>query len=1022
MTELKEQLQLRDDLCAGLREDVFGPARESTEESTEPPLNRFLTGILYPRIDESPELVEGQVSEDAPDDDAAAGPDPAVALSNVQYPSSAGITFAVDPEIREVDVTYWAAQYRPEDPGEGESTLWRRQPIGPLVETIPVGEPVTEDHKLTDGLRLFYRVRPEFGGARSVTVVLINDLPGEPGKKDAVSYFQVELEVQGTTAADPFVARPVRVDIDDADMLSNALLYRNVPEFAVGHGCSATWDQSDGQRARNVRMTFFPTFDVEIMESSEGGSSLAFTELANLSRTDLVGELGAFVSGYEEWISDKRREAVALGADLRATADTHLSHCETAAERIRKGIDLLSTDAAALRSFQLANEVMLAQMVQAGGVREGTEPRWRPFQLAFILISMPSIANPEDSHRDFAELLWFPTGGGKTEAYLGLFAFAVFYRRITKSGAAGVTALMRYTLRLLTTQQFERASRVVCACELTRRRESDLGDEQISIGLFVGSASTPNKLDEARTALSNLRAGKHVPEKNPCQLRACPWCTHALDPKSNYSIRESPRRLLINCSNAECPFEEGLPIHVVDEDLYRVRPTLVIGTIDKFAGLPWRPKIGNLFNLDEPDLPPPDLIIQDELHLISGPLGTMAGQYETAVDLLCSENGGAPPKVVASTATIRRANAQSMGLFAREVRQFPPPGLEPRDNWFARAAAPDEVGARRYVGLMAPGASHSMLMIRTYAALLHGAAERDRGAVVDPYWTLVGYFNSLRVLGAARMQVQDDVHDALANLGGGDPKRVLDRDPIELTSRADSTDIPGYLKQLEQTCEQQEVLDVVLATNMIQVGVDIDRLGLMVVMGQPQAAAEYIQATSRVGRRHPGLVVTLLNAARSRDRSHYEGFVGFHSSMYRSVEATSVTPFSARARDRGLHAVLIALARLTIPGLRENEDASRIAEFRPAINELIAKIIDRTTLVEPENAAETEAQLLEIVDTWISVADTDSDMVYESWKGDKTALMSYATPEEEEGEDTFSTMWSLRDVDVESNLYYGKLP
>ncbi len=732
-------------------------------------------------------------------------------------------------------------------------------------------------------------------------------------------------------------------------------------------------------------------------------------------------DLSTFVAGYEDWAQGLRRELSDLPADLVATAEKHIEECESAAHRIRSGIKLLADDDLALRAFRLANAAMLEQMTRPGAGGEAPDrPKWRPFQLAFVLIALPSVADAGHADRRTAELLWFPTGGGKTEAYLGLFAFTTFYRRLSRECGEGVTALMRYTLRLLTTQQFERASRVVCACELIRRREGDLGSEPISIGLFVGAASTPNKLDEARAALKNLKAGKEVPEKNPCQLQVCPWCDEALGATTgHYSIRENPRRLHIECLNADCSFEKGLPVYVVDEDLYRVRPTLVIGTIDKFAGLPWRPEIGHLFNLDDAELAPPDLIIQDELHLISGPLGTLAGQYETAVDFLCTESeSGALPKVVASTATIRRAGEQSMGLFARGVRQFPPPGLEPRDNWFAQAAPPDEVGTRRYVGLMAPGASHSMLMIRTYASLLDSAGQKGCSSAVDPYWTLVGYFNSLRVLGAARMQVQDDVQDALANLG---EHRPTVSDPIELTSRADSTDIPSYLKRLEETCDSPECLDVVLATNMIQVGVDIDRLGLMVVMGQPQASAEYIQATSRVGRKHPGLVVTLLNAARSRDRSHYEGFVGFHGSMYTSVEATSVTPFSARARDRSLHAVLVALARLLIPGLRNNEDAGRIEEFRDEVQVLADRIGDRAQAVAPEDAGDTASDLVAVIDRWCSLAAESPDLVYESWKRDKPMLLSYATPEEDELENSFSTMWSLRDVDVESNLYFAKI-
>jgi ATP-dependent helicase YprA (DUF1998 family) len=630
-----------------------------------------------------------------------------------------------------------------------------------------------------------------------------------------------------------------------------------------------------------------------------------------------------------------------------------------------------------------------------------------------VLLAIPSIVDRTHPDREVAELLWFPTGGGKTEAYLGLFAFTVFHRRITREGGgAGVTAIMRYTLRLLTSQQFERASRVICACDRIRRKEGDLGSEPISIGLFVGSDSTPSNLKQAKDSLKRLRTGKKVRTKNPVQLHRCPWCNSSFT-HENYALHEDPKRLQIECRDPSCDFKGGLPIWVVDEDLYRVRPSLIIGTVDKFAALPWRPQVGNLFNLDHPTDPPPDLVIQDELHLISGPLGTMTGLYETAVDLLGTEDD-VPPKVIASTATIRRAKDQSRHLFDRGMRQFPPPGLDPGDSWFATVAPENEVGARRYVGLMAPGVSHTILMIRSYAALLHRAATHPLDAAVDPYWTLIGYFNSLRVLGAARMQVQDDVHEWLKVAAGDGERRVLG-DSVELTSRIDSAEIPTRLNDLEVELPNPDSLDVVLATNMISVGVDINRLGLMVMMGQPQAAAEYIQATSRVGRKHPGLVVTLLNAARSRDRSHYEAFAGFHTALYRSVEASSVTPFSPRARDRGLHAVLVALARLRITSLRENDQAGAVAAHLDELGEICEAIVRRVKGVDDEEEAATRDQLKKIVDEWTLRAEDEPGLVYESVNGEKAALLSTAAPDLEQ--QAFSTMWSLRNVDAVSNLF-----
>jgi hypothetical protein len=1008
---LGNQDAVRDDLCEALQSDLIGPASDE-ELLEEAPLDRYVTGILYPLIRDGNEI-DPEAQDDVADDDGDRAADPAVAMSNIQYPTSAGISFAVAPEVDEIRVLVEAARYEETDEG------WQRKQVGPLELSVPVGATDADRDEVTTGLQLYHRVRDEREGARSVTLVLLNTLEGEAGRKDPASFFQVSFKVVGVDDDTPFVARPAHVEVSDEDLDTNALLYRGTPRFAVGHGCSATWEQRPGtDRAESVEATFLPMHDVAIMESNPDIPSdrLGWDNLADADPAQLVDALQSFVAGYSEWIEARKKEAESLDGQFAATAEDHLRDCEKARDRILAGVEVLREDADARRAFQLANRAMADQMDQASDKDRSTF-EWRPFQLAFILLSLPSIVDNSHSDRSIAELLWFPAGGGKTEAYLGLFAFTVFHRRISRGGAGGVTAIMRYTLRLLTAQQFERATRVVCACELIRREEGDLGEEPVSIGLYVGAASTPNTVKKAEEALQKLRSGQEVLTENPCQLSSCPWCNSGLDASRNYAVVGDPAGVEITCRNEECGFAGGpLPVLVVDEDLYLRRPTLVIGTVDKFAGLPWRPAVGNLFNLDDASCPPPELIIQDELHLISGPLGTMTGLYETAVDLLSAEEG-APPKVVASTATIRRAKAQSIGLFAREMRQFPPPGLDPGDSWFATRAPVERVGARRYVGLMAAGVSHATLMIRTYASLIHSAGAHEKDAALDPYWTVVGYFNSLRVLGAARMQVQDDVQDQLEITAENGDGRRLARDPVELTSRVGSGDIPDFLKQMETELPSEYALDVVLATNMISVGVDVDRLGLMVMMGQPQAAAEYIQATSRVGRKHPGLVVTLLNAARSRDRSHYEDFTGFHRTLYRSVEATSVTPFSPRARDRGLHAVLVALARLRVPGLRENEDAAAAPEHRAELERLRDMILSRVAIVDPGELEGTTADLDLIIDRWVGWAEEDPKLRYESPSGKEPALLTAAAPDIDH-QGAYPTMWSLRDVDVESNLFW----
>jgi len=416
---------------------------------------------------------------------------------------------------------------------------------------------------------------------------------------------------------------------------------------------------------------------------------------------------------------------------------------------------------------------------------------------------------------------------------------------------------------------------------------------------------------------------------------------------------------------------------VVDEEVYRLLPALVIATVDKLARMPWEGRAQALFgqvsrhcerhgHLTPGDehpgshpkrgplpavtvvqcepLRPPDLIIQDELHLISGPLGSLVGLYETAVDELCSwtvDGQRVRPKVVASTATIRRAGDQVRRLFDRRLEVFPPPGLDARDSFFAlqrdRPHEQAELPGRRYLGVCAPGRRYKQVLIRVYVAQLQAAwtvLGRQPGEDADAYMTLVGYFNSLRELGGMRRLVEDDIQNRLYGGGGENRGRLILE---ELTSRKSASDIPGTLDQLGLRRTSQEKrpqpkadsyeapsIDVLLATNMISVGVDVPRLGAMVVAGQPKSTSEYIQATSRVGRRHPGLVITVYNWARPRDLSHYETFGHYHRTLHRQVEALSVTPFAPRALDRGLTGVLASLMRLCGSAWNPNRGAGLV--------------------------------------------------------------------------------------------------
>ncbi|MGK4579590.1 helicase-related protein [Kitasatospora sp. HPMI-4] len=1070
--------EVREDLVARLRRELLGPDVDASAEDRaevldqDAPITRYPIGVLFPRPADAKArdcLQDDAAEQEGLDEEPVTGADSleesglATDRPNAgdRRPSSVGLTFAVDLAVcRGIVVSASAAVYEPEDAegrkvsarrSEARTTSdqrerWRRVELDLPDTTIDVTYPGRgASRNLIDGTaRLDVHVRrpsPETGTV-TVTVTLVNiQKVGERELQDAFALFQTGLTVRAANGSSAFVERPAALSAVDPELETSQLLHRHAPTFAAGHGCAAVWDWApppigltDVVRAgvAEVRTEFLPTHEVLLTDSNPAidASALTMLGLAEAGDTEVIAALEGLAAGYERWIERKQDEAAALaGTSYEKAASDQIRSCGEALDRIRTGIALLRDKPDLMRAFRLANRAMATQRARSAWVKDGRvgEPdlasaSWRPFQIAFMLLCLAGVDNPEHPDRGVSDLLWFPTGGGKTEAYLGLIALTAFLRRMRLgTTGGGVTVLMRYTLRLLTLQQFERAAILICAMEQMRRENpAELGHEEISLGMWVGRSATPNTLEVASKQLRAARSGKVLQKENPVQLHACPWCGTALD-AHHYSVDEEAVRMDVRCPGAGCAFSGGLPVHLVDEAVYRARPTLVIATVDKFASMPWRAQTAALFNRDRQDpTPPPELIVQDELHLISGPLGTLTGLYETAVDVLADR-----PKVIASTATIRRAADQGKALFSREVRQFPPAGLDARDSWFAVETPASEKASRRYVGLLAPGTSQSTLLIRTYATLLHQAMRADTTQKVrDAYWTLVGYFNSLRLLSAAELQVHDDVVaylEHLADRDGCEPRSVGNYS--ELTSRVDASDIPARLKQIERRLTDGDTVDVLLATNMIAVGVDIDRLGLMAVMGQPQTTAEYIQATSRVGRAHPGLVAVMLNAGRSRDRSHYENFQHFHSALYREVESTSVTPFSARARDRGLHAVIVALARILVPAARADDAAGNIDLFLDELREKIRpRILERVEKVSPKETAAKEvshvaAAFDEFVDWWYEEAEAHGGLYYEPKRGRHVPSLLKPYNDALEDIEAWETLWSLRDVDAESALF-----
>ena len=997
---MPDHLSERSEIIRCTKALLMGPLTHD-ETISSPPADTYLTGILWP---------EGELLDSMEDDqrDGASSSedgetDAGVPGYRTVRPCSLGLTFATDVDATVLVSLASTARYEPIEqvgPEGGRSVRrWRRVPLDYSYELPPSGPEIWRTHHFLGpdedlvhdpNLEMHFRRRID-GALQTITATLINrTAEGEDRLRDEICLFQTGLEIRAVSPAGDGAIRPRPAPSSagaDEDSRSAALLYRDVVEYAVGHGVAAVWEPSSALCIDRVATTWIPVANVKGMSAAghpmladflcDHSDALRATWLAQaIARDEVVRVLRAFVGEYRRWITDTLESRLPdIPPDLSDAAERNLENCRDACRRMEDGVAALEAHDNAWRAFVLANAAMNRQACyEAKGQRKGPLI-WRPFQLAYMLLVLPGLVGPDYNDRACLDLLWFPTGGGKTEAYLCLTAFQIFFRRLTDASRrdrGGVDVLMRYTLRLLTVQQFQRAASLICACDAIRRDSGDLGDAPISLGLYVGGEATPNRLAAAREALQEEHDGLQ-PRSTPRQLLDCPVCGHSLPP-SSYEEAADESGIEIRCNNPSCETAgEPLPVLTVDDYIYVSPPSLIIGTIDKFAQLPRRSDLRTLFGLDAGLRP--GLIIQDELHLISGPLGSMAGLYETVIDLLCTQ-GDVRPKVIGSTATIGQAARQVRALFDRVVLQFPPSGFEASDSFFA---VRDQEGPDRvYLGLSSAGRSPKFALQAATAALLQVAGHRrDAGTspeLLDPFWTAVIYFNSLRELGGAHALLQDDIPRQMTFLASrlSDARRELEADAIELSSRVASRELPEYLTQLGVALSgpngdpfAPQPRDVVLASNMISVGVDVSRLGLMLVNGQPKSTAEYIQASSRVGRGLHGLVLTLYNFGRPRDVSHFEHFSAYHGALYRNVEATSVTPWAPRARDKALHAVVTAAVRHLVANMDQDESAKDFDLSNAEIQTILATILDRArSASENIEGDDTAADLEGIVREW----------------------------------------------------------
>lgn len=912
---------------------------------------------------------------------------------------------------------------------------------------------------------------------RLITICLVNRTERQAtsaSEQSELSLFQAGFSVQITGGGQilPYPDAGVsnatgeeKLTDEKKEQASFRLLYNTKRTYAIGHGCAACWEDKTADPPEFIRADPLPEYEIPSITpdaKKADGSNLKIS-MAVLASLETGAEelLEDFLTEYKSWIETRKKETEKLDPELHEAAGRHIENAEICAARMMGGIEYLKEDHLAAEAFKLANKAVLMQQLTGGQKRlhdfDQREQRnrfvpvyqnidfdhlpentgyWRAFQIGFILSSLKSsiLGCKKCEERDDVELIWFPTGGGKTEAYLGLAAFAMFYRRLRDQHDDGVHVLMRYTLRLLTTQQFQRGSRLICAMERIRKAHDNLGIKSFSIGIWVGSANTPNKRSTAVTAYNKMK--NYGKAENPFILRQCPWCgaemgkQHKIGNIVNilgYSRKGSS--VVFKCPDKKCPFHDSLPVHVIDEEIYENRPSLIIGTVDKFAMLAWVPEAGSLFGLNrdgEREKKPPGLIIQDELHMISGPLGTMVGLYETVIEELCTDRTDGrtlKPKIVCSTATIRRYQDQVRCLFARQKTiLFPPPGLDAGDSFFARYAVDSDgrlLPGRRYLGFYAPGLpSMQTLQVRLFSSILMGAVLFEKVEERDPWWTLLVFFNSIRELGGALSLFQTDIHGALKGIAsrhGIKDRRFLNK-VLELTSRMTNEEVPMALEELglKYTGKKSSAIDVCLASSIIEVGIDVDRLSLMSIVGQPKTIAQYIQVSGRVGRKwqeRPGLVTTLYSSTKPRDRSHFEKFQSSHSQLYAQVEPTSVTPFSPPAVDRALPALFAIYLRL----FGESSGADSPDKVDKALLDQLKKLVmDRVQVVDsPETDYVMEKfekrlrQFNRWQRTWWYNHQEQADSMlrrYETWVTEEMMQTSWASPT------------SMRNVDAECQM------
>ncbi len=777
-----------------------------------------------------------------------------------------------------------------------------------------------------------------------LVVTLVNLSPEELNGWDT-NVYEARLEVEaGSTLAFTL------------DNLPDSFRYdRTVPAYGVNGG------------VEQVDATTFRTTDVAIHDQprptywdEEAGElpDLTFATLATDPLPPLRELLEACVRwGAAHWAPDvlaRRAAQEGWGDEMRAEAEREAGKFFEELDRLRSGLALLETNTSLRRSFVLANRAFHESPLV-------NHTDWRPFQLGFLLANAVSIADGEPGgSRSVVDTLWFATGGGKTETYLLYVLTAAFYDRL-RGKREGITSWGRFPLRMLSLQQTQRFADVLAAAELVRQAEQIHGRE-FSLGFFVGAGGTPNKIKKDARAGEPSPTDPDMPARYRVLLR-CPFCG-----STDLQMRFDTRRWTLDhvCRDSGCSWGgKPLPFRIVDDEIYRSLPTVVLGTLDKAAsiamqaamrgfygppsgrcptqghGFTYAPRSGSpggcLFPgctatpvalPQDGSLYAPTVRMQDELHLLRDSLGAVDSHYEALLDALQAHYGSVP-KIIASSATLAGHDEQVEALYRRDGRTFPRPGPEAGRSFWSRST---DVLARRFAGLAPRGVTLE------YATdqLTESLQRVTRRAVDDPTGVAATLGINVAKIPDLVLQYGVDVvygstlKDVEAVARSFDTQIQLDR-PVNaatLTGRTPLDEVRQTLARLvEPEADFYERIHLVAASSMLSHGVDMNRLNVMVMLGLPLATAEFIQTTSRVGRTHPGLVIVLHKIGRERDAAVYRTFPSFVAHADRLIDPVPITAKSRRvleltfaglvqARLYGIHepdAIAAGLKQLTKP-------------------------------------------------------------------------------------------------------------